>query len=100
MLVSGGLDNTVKIWNTENGQCLRSIKKDAQTIWSLAFSPDGQLLASGDENASVKLWDTQSWECIQNLKLSGPYEGLNIAGVPGLSEAQTVALHALGDISG
>lgn len=44
-------------------------------------------MASGNENATVKLWHTQSWECLKTLKLLGPYEGMNIQEITGLSEA-------------
>ena len=68
-------------------------------IWALALSPNGQILASGGEEDMIKLWDTQSWQCVDTLRLPGPYEGMNLTGATGLSEAQKTALYTLGAVS-
>ena len=99
IFISGGFDSQIKVWNAANGQCLQTLQGHTQTVWSLAFSADGQTLASGDENATIMLWDTQSWECLRTIKLPGPYEGMNIANATGLSDAQKAALHSLGAAS-
>lgn len=96
LFVSGGFDHQIKVWDVDSGQCLQTLQGHTQTVWSLAFSADGRLLASGDEDATIKLWDTQSWQCLQTLALPGPYEGMNIAEATGLSEAQKAALSSLG----
>jgi hypothetical protein len=36
--------------------------------------------------------------CLYTLRAPRPYEGMNIAGVTGISEAQKVALRALGAV--
>jgi WD40 repeat protein len=38
----------------------RTLKNHEFTVTSLAFSPDGLLLASGSGNASVVLWNVPS----------------------------------------
>ena len=46
----------------------------------------------------VKFWDVASGVCLQILRAPGPYAGMNITGVTGISEAQKVALRALGAV--
>nr|WP_309228868.1 hypothetical protein [Microcoleus sp. FACHB-831] len=71
---------------------------DSGFIWSVAFSPDGQILASGCDEETIKLWDVNAGECLQTLRSDRPYEGMNIAGVTGLTEATVATLKALGAV--
>ena len=63
LLASSSIDNTVKIWNTNTGECLKTYRGEQQWIWSVAFSPDGKLLASGGEDCIIRLWNIHTDEC-------------------------------------
>ncbi|MEO0536351.1 MAG: NB-ARC domain-containing protein [Cyanobacteria bacterium P01_A01_bin.123] len=97
--VSGAFDGSLKIWDVDTGECCHTIQAHNHILWALAFSPNGKVLASGGEGNTIKLWDTQSWQCVDTLQLPGPYEGMNLIGVTGLSAAQKSSLQALGAIS-
>ncbi|MGD1857525.1 MAG: NB-ARC domain-containing protein [Leptolyngbyaceae cyanobacterium] len=96
--LSGGITGTLKVWDIEKGLCCYTLQAHNHGLWSLALSPDGKILASGGEEDMIKLWDTQSWQCVDTLRLPGPYEGMNLTGATGLSEAQKNALCALGAV--
>ncbi len=53
---SGSLDNTIRIWNLDNGELNCTFTGNSYGIYSIAFSPDGQTLASGSNDNIVKLW--------------------------------------------
>ena len=99
IFASSGFDCCIKIWDTRTGECLQTLQGHIQTIWALAFSHDGQLLASSGEDSNINIWDIQSGECIRVIPLPGPYEGMDIQGVTGLSDAEITALQALGAVS-
>jgi WD40 repeat protein len=97
-LASGSADQTVKIWDIRNGQCLTTLQGHTNKVRSIAFSPDGILLASGSEDGTIKLWNVHIGECLKTLRPPRPYEGMNITGVTGLTEAQKATLKALGAV--
>ncbi|BAZ12479.1 WD-40 repeat-containing protein [Calothrix sp. NIES-4071] len=98
-LASCSSDGTIKFWNVTTGSCLKTLEVSANTwVMSLAFSPDGRMLISGDTNAVIQVWDVETFECIQALKAERLYEGMNICGATGLTEAQKQTLLALGAV--
>jgi WD40 repeat protein len=97
-LVSGSSDQTVKLWDLATGECYQTLQGHTNLVWSVAFNRDGQILASGSQDETIRLWDVRTGQCLKILKADRPYEGMNIAGVKGLTEAQLVSLRALGAI--
>lgn len=45
---------------------------DPGTVLSLAFSPDGRLLASAGLDGNVRLWETNTWRQVRTLGHDGP----------------------------
>jgi WD40 repeat protein len=98
-LVSSSYDRTVRLWDVTTGRCIRTLTGHTREIYSVSFSRDGQTVASGCADETARLWDVNTGECLKILKAPGLYEGMNITGVTGLSEAQKATLIALGAIA-
>lgn len=98
LLASGSNDYTVRLWDIRMGQLLKTLQGHTNQVWSVAFSPQGKTLASGSSDETIKLWDVETGECLQTLRAERPYEGMNITAVKGLTEAQKIALKALGAV--
>ena len=58
----------VRLWEVSSGQCIRTLQGHANWVYTVAFSPDGQMVASGSEDQMVRLWEVSSGQCIRTLQ--------------------------------
>jgi WD40 repeat protein len=98
LLASGSDDGMVRIWDTETGAKVCTLSGHSRWLFSVAFSPDGDSLASAGEDGTIVIWDVSTESARDSIVLDRQYERMNIAGVRGLSDAQTSALKALGAV--
>lgn len=98
LLATGASDNTVRLWAIPSGRLLATWNGHTDLIETVRFSPDGRTLASGSADETIRLWDVATGACMQTLQTDGPYAGMNISGVVGISAAQKNALALLGAI--
>ena len=54
-LCSGGVDRTIKIWDTKTGECIKTLIGHNGSIYSLTVLPDGRL-CSGSSDRTIKIW--------------------------------------------
>ncbi|MBD3887155.1 AAA family ATPase [Phormidium tenue FACHB-886] len=106
ILASGSDDCTIRLWNIRTGQLVQTLQGHTAQVTSIAYAPierwqndsKPQLLASSSADETIKLWDLQTGACLKTLRSDRPYEGMNITGVTGLTEAQKATLETLGAI--
>lgn len=65
-IISGSDDNTIKLWDIETGECLKTLKGHSGRIHSLAITLDGKQIISGSL-METKIWDLQSGKCLKNI---------------------------------
>lgn len=97
-IVSASFDGTIKLWHIHTGECLNTFTGHTEPIYSLSFHLNGRTLASGSWDETIKIWDVQTGECLKTLRSDRPYEGMNIKGVTGITDAQKATLKTLGAV--
>ncbi len=70
-LVSGSGDKTIKVWNLQNGELLRTLAGHRGVVFSVAISPDGHTLVSGSGDKTIKVWSLQNGELLRTLDGDG-----------------------------
>ncbi|KAL2816139.1 WD40-repeat-containing domain protein [Aspergillus granulosus] len=91
LLASGSLDRTVRLWDTATGGLKQTLEDtttgglqqtlEGHSLWvtSVAFSPNGQLLASGSVDGTVRLWDTATGGLQEALRTTGSVTELHFS---------------------
>ncbi len=104
ILASGDRKGVIRLWDTTSGTLRRTIldKRSAYEntwdntpshlrtvspvyitdVWSLAFSPDGNVLVSGDGSADIDFWDAESGEHLQVFRGYGGRRVIDLAFSP------------------
>ena len=70
-MVSGGVDNTLRVWDIETGKELFSNNEFSGHVTDVMFSSDGKLLIAASGPGDLKVWDTQDWSEIQSTLKPG-----------------------------
>src|SRR3990170_8797570 len=66
-IVSGSSDNSIKIWNAETGELIRTLLGHTNSVWSVCFSSDNKQIVSGSCDRSIKIWNAETGELIRTL---------------------------------
>lgn len=79
LVATGSIDQTAKLWNVATGQIVRDfapvldggdlVSGHANSVTSVAFSPDGSTLVTGSDDRTAIVWDVSSGDAI--LTISG-----------------------------
>ncbi len=62
LIVSGGHDNTLGIWDAQQAKLLKTMRGHAGWVRSCTFTADGDWVLSGSHDHLAKLWNVEGYE--------------------------------------
>ncbi|HIK44630.1 MAG TPA: protein kinase [Leptolyngbyaceae cyanobacterium M65_K2018_010] len=68
LLVSGGLDDTIQVWNWETDQVVHTLSAHDRGVNGIALGTGGQVLVSCGDDAAVKVWNLSHGTLLHTLK--------------------------------
>ncbi|MBX6752326.1 MAG: hypothetical protein IRY85_22140, partial [Micromonosporaceae bacterium] len=89
--------SAIEVWSTD-GRPLQRLEGHTNHVASLAFSPNGRLLASRSKDGTTRLWDTSTWGCVGVV--SGISARPRELGLPGVAFAPSEPLLAVAEPAG
>ena len=95
-MATASTDRTIKLWDVETGECLRTFPEAGDTntghnnwVYSVTFCGDGNILASASADQTVRLWDILTGHTHQLYAVTSTSDGQILATG---SQDQTVRL--------
>jgi F-box/WD-40 domain protein MET30 len=91
LLLTGSLDNTVKLWDMDSGSCVRTLFGHVEGVWGLAY--DTLRVVSGSHDKTIRVWDMDSGRCMHALEgHNGPVTAI------ALSDTKIISCSDDGDV--
>ncbi|MDP4088257.1 MAG: protein kinase [Bacillota bacterium] len=60
-------DNTLRLWNIDDGSCLRIFEGHSTAVRAVSFLKNGTWALSCSEDKTLKLWDIESGNCLHTF---------------------------------
>lgn len=67
-IIAAGCGKSIFLWDTYTGQQLRVLEGHTKRVFSIAVSPDSNLLTSASEDQTIRLWDMHNGKCVEVLQ--------------------------------
>lgn len=65
-IISGGTDNTIKVWNSETFHCEYTLEAHTGSVLYL-LQVENKLLSCSTDSL-IKVWDMETWQCERTLE--------------------------------
>ncbi|KAI0703560.1 miller-Dieker lissencephaly protein [Cytidiella melzeri] len=66
-IATGGRDKVIKLWDTQNGQLIRTFAGHDNWVRALVFHPNGKFLLSASDDNSIRIWELKTARCFRTV---------------------------------
>lgn len=74
LLLSGGRDAHLNVWNTRDYSLIKSIPAHNYAVYDIVFNPDSALFATASRDKTIKLWDARTFDFLLRVSKEN-YDG-------------------------
>ena len=67
LLATASADKTVKVWRTDTGELVQTLRGHTQGISDVAWTLAENYLCSASDDHTLKLWDVSTGRCLRTL---------------------------------
>jgi WD40 repeat protein len=68
--IVSGSKKTIKVWDLNQGICLRTLTEHKLWINSLIFIERDNSLVSGSDDMSIKIWEVNYFQCLKTIQVN------------------------------
>ena len=68
LLATASFDSLVKLWDMEKGECIFTLAKHTEPVYSVAFNPTGDLVATGSFDKCLHVWNVKDGTLARSLR--------------------------------
>mmetsp|Transcript_13043 Transcript_13043/g.19250 ORF Transcript_13043/g.19250 Transcript_13043/m.19250 type:complete len:929 (-) Transcript_13043:181-2967(-) len=98
MLVTGGDDSKLKLWNCSSGFCFVTFGEHKAPVSAVAFTQEGQVVVSASLDGSVRAHDLVRYKCFRTMTPPHPAQLLSLAVDPSGEVVAAGALEPAGEV--
>lgn len=69
-------NGTVRVWDINNAEVIRSFNAHRGVIWTVAYHPTRDLVATCGDDGYVKLWDSSDFQLTREWRMSNSVRGV------------------------
>ncbi|KIM39511.1 hypothetical protein M413DRAFT_447003 [Hebeloma cylindrosporum] len=68
LVVSGGCDKVLRVWEVKSGQCIYVLHGHTATIRAIRLLPNRPIAITGSRDSTLRVWDVQLGLCLRVLE--------------------------------